>query len=155
MREETQATAASVQDELSTLMAQFDDGQTPAWAAGSMRKANQMLAARGLGASSLAGQAVIQAAMEAATPIAAADAATYRSMNEKNLDNRQQAEVLNAQMMLQLDLANLDNEQKTRIFNTGNRIQSLFNDQAAVNSAKQFNASSAQQNDQFLSLIHI
>ena len=42
VREETQATAASVQDELSTLMAQFDDGQTPAWAAGSMRKANQM-----------------------------------------------------------------------------------------------------------------
>ena len=65
VREETQATAASVQDELSTLMAQFDDGQTPAWAkAGSMRKAMQTLAARGLGASSLAGQAVIQVAME-------------------------------------------------------------------------------------------
>ena len=58
--------AASVQDELTGLMQQFEGGETPAWAAGSMRKATQMLSARGLGASSLAGQAVIQAAMEAA-----------------------------------------------------------------------------------------
>jgi len=97
----------------------------------------------------MAGAAIVQAAMEASTPIAAADAQTYRAMQEKNLDNRQQAEVLNAQMTLQLDVANLNNEQQTRIFNTGNRVQSLFSDQAAINSAKQFNASSAQQNDQF------
>ena len=140
---------STVQGQLSKLMLQFEDGKIPPFAAGAIRTAEQRLAARGMGTSSMAGDAILQAAMEAATPIAAADAATYRSMNEKNLDNRQQAEVLNAQMMLQLDLANLDNEQKTRIFNTGNRIQSLFNDQAAVNSAKQFNASSAQQNDQF------
>ena len=66
--------AASVQDELASLMQQFEGGETPAWAAGSMRNATAMLAARGLGASSLAGQAVIQAAMEAALPIAQIDA---------------------------------------------------------------------------------
>ena len=72
--------AASVQDELATLMSQFDDGQTPAWAAGSMRKANQIMAQRGLSASSMAGQAVIQAAMEAALPIAQIDAGNKQQM---------------------------------------------------------------------------
>lgn len=140
---------ATVEFQLSKLMTQFEDGKIPPFAAGAIRLAEQRLAARGMGASSMAGAAIVQAAMEASTPIAAADAQTYRAMQEKNLDNRQQAEVLNAQMTLQLDVANLNNEQQTRIFNTGNRVQSLFNDQAAVNSAKQFNASSAQQNDQF------
>jgi len=72
--------AASVQDELAGLMQQFEGGDTPAWAAGSMRAATQMLAARGLGASSLAGQAVIQAAMEAALPIAQIDAGNKQQM---------------------------------------------------------------------------
>ena len=72
--------AASVKDELTTLMDEFEGGDTPAWAAGSMRKANQMLAARGLGASSMAGQAIIQAAMEAALPIAQIDAGNKQQM---------------------------------------------------------------------------
>ena len=140
---------ATVQGQLEGLMAQFEGGKVPAWAAGAIRTAEQRLAARGMGASSMAGAAIVQAAMEAATPIAAADAQTYRSMQELNLNNRQQAEVLNAQMTMQLDLANLNNEQQARVTNTSNRVQSLFRDQAAVNSAKQFNAASEQQNDQF------
>ena len=140
---------ATVQGQLEGLMAQFEGGKVPAWAAGAIRTAEQRLAARGMGASSMAGAAIVQAAMEAATPIAAADAQTYRRMQELNLNNRQQAEVLNAQMTMQLDLANLNNEQQARVTNTSNRVQSLFRDQAAVNSAKQFNAASEQQNDQF------
>ena len=70
-------------------------------------------------------------------------------MNELNLNNRQQAEVLNAQMSLQLDVANLNNEQQARVTNVANRVQSLFTDQAAVNSSRQFNATNEQQNDQF------
>ena len=140
---------STVQGQLENLMTQFEGGQVPAWAAGAIRTAENMLADRGMGASSMAGAAIVQAAMEAATPIAAADAQTYRRMQELNLNNRQQAEVLNAQMTMQLDLANLNNEQQARVTNTSNRVQSLFRDQAAVNSAKQFNAASEQQNDQF------
>ena len=140
---------STVQGQLENLMTQFEGGQVPAWAAGAIRTAENMLADRGMGASSMAGAAIVQAAMEAATPIAAADAQTYRRMQELNLNNRQQAEVLNAQMTMQLDLANLSNEQQARVTNTSNRVQALFRDQAAVNSAKQFNASSEQQNDQF------
>jgi len=142
---------ATVQGQLEGLMEQFEDGKIPPFAAGAIRLAEQRLAARGMGASSMAGAAIVQAAMEASTPIAAADAQTYRSMQELNLNNRQQAEVLNAQMTMQLDLTNLNNEQQARVTNTSNRVQSLFRDQAAVNSAKQFNAASEQQNDQFFS----
>jgi hypothetical protein len=140
---------STVQGQLAQLMQQFEGGQIPAFAAGAIRTAEQRLAARGMGASSMAGAAIVQAAMEASTPIAAADAETYRRMQELNLNNRQQAEVLNAQMTLQMDLQNLSNEQQARVTNTQNQIQSLFNDQAAVNSARQFNATSEQQNDQF------
>jgi hypothetical protein len=140
---------ATVQGQLESLMAQFDGGEIPAFAAGAIRTAEQRLAARGMGASSMAGAAIVQAAMEASTPIAAADAETYRRMQELNLNNRQQAEVLNAQMSLQLDVANLNNEQQARVTNVANRVQSLFTDQAAINSSRQFNAANEQQNDQF------
>ena len=145
----TVSTDATVQGQLAKLMTQFEDGKIPAFAAGAVRTAEQRLAARGMGASSMAGAAIVQAAMEASTPIAAADAETYRRMQELNLNNRQQAEVLNSQMALQLDLANLNNEQQAKVTNSTNRVQSLFTDQSAVNTARQFNATNDQQNDQF------
>ena len=55
------------------------------------------MTARGLGASSLAGQAIVQAAMEAAIPIAQADANTLARFELENLSNRQQVQVLAAQ----------------------------------------------------------
>jgi hypothetical protein len=88
---------ATVAGQLEGLMQQFEGGATPAWAAGSMRTAMQTLAARGLGASSLAGQAVIQAAMEAALPIAQMDAQTTAQFEAQNLSNRQQRAMLAAQ----------------------------------------------------------
>ena len=60
------------------------------------------MAARGLGSSSLAGQAiVIQAAMESALPIAQADARTIASFDAQNLSNRQQAAMLAAEQRAQ------------------------------------------------------
>lgn len=150
-QQEQVATLSTVQGQLAQLSNQFSGGQIPAFAAGAIRVAEQRLAARGMGASSMAGESLIQASMEAMTPIAAADANTYAKFQELNLNNRQQAEVLNSQMALQVDLQNLSNEQQTRVFNGQNAVQSLFTDQAAVNSAGQFNAQSEQQNDQFYS----
>jgi len=228
---------ATVQGQLEGLMAQFEGGETPAWAAGSMRNAMATLSARGLGASSLAGQAVIQAAMESALPIAQmdaqvtaqfeqqnlsnrqqrailaaqqratfmgmefdqafqarvanaakvsdvanmnftaeqqvalensriantmnltnlsnsqavvmAEAAALANMDMANLSNRQQAAVQNAQNFLQADLSNLSNQQQTELFKAQQRVQSLFTDQAALNAAQQFNATSQNQVDQF------
>ncbi len=228
---------ATVAGQLEGLMAQFEGGETPAWAAGSMRAATATMAARGLGASSMAGQAIIQAAMEAALPIAQmdaqvtsqfeqmnlsnrqqrailaaqqraqfmgmefdqgfqarvanaakvsdianmnftaeqqvalensriantmelsnlsnsqamvmAEAAALANMDMSNLNNRQQAAVQNAQNFLQADLTNLNNKQSTELFKAQQRVQSLFTDQAALNAAQQFNATSQNQTDQF------
>jgi hypothetical protein len=228
---------ATVQGQLEGLMQDFEGGQTPVWAAGAMRAATAQMAARGLGASSLAGQAIIQATMEAALPIAQADASTMAQFEQQNLsnrqqramlaaqqraqfigqefdqafqarvqnsarigdianmnftaeqqialensraantmnlsnlsnrqamvmaeagalanldmanlNNRQQAAVQNAQNFLQVDMANLSNQQQTELFTAQQRIQSLFTDQAAINAAQQFNATSQNQTDQF------
>ncbi len=80
---------STVQGQLNKLMQDFDANKPPPWAAASMRTATATLAARGLGASSLAGQAIIQAALESALPIASADAKVYEAMNLQNLTNRQ------------------------------------------------------------------
>ncbi len=88
---------ATVAGQLESLMADFEGGETPAWAAGSMRTAMATLSARGLGASSMAGQAVVQAAMEAALPIAQMDAQVQAQFEVQNLSNRQQRAMLAAQ----------------------------------------------------------
>jgi len=93
----TPSAQATVAGQLEGLMQQFEGGNTPAWAAGSMRTAMATLAARGLGASSLAGQAVIQATMEAALPIAQMDAQVQAQFESQNLTNRQQRAMLSAQ----------------------------------------------------------
>jgi len=79
----------TVQGQLNKLLTNFDAGKPPAWAAASMRAATAQMAARGVGASSMAGQAIIQATLEAASPIAAADAKIQETMALQNLSNRQ------------------------------------------------------------------
>jgi len=93
----TPSEKATVQGQLSELMADFEGGETPAWAAGAMRAATAAMAARGLGASSMAGQAIVQATMESALPIAMADAQTTAGFEMQNLSNRQQRAMLAAQ----------------------------------------------------------
>ena len=235
--EATPTKQATVQGQLETLMQQFEGGNTPPWAAGALRNVQAVMAQRGLGASSMAAQAMMQAALESALPIAQADPsviaqfeaqnlsnrqqramlaaqqrATFMGMefdqqfqarvqnsarigdianmnftaeqnialensraantlnmanlsNEQamvmaeasalanldmsNLNNRQQAAVQNAQNFLQLDMANLSNEQQTALFKTQQQSSAIFNDQAAINAARQFNATSQNQTDQF------
>ena len=87
----------TVQGQLNKVLSNFDAGNPPPWAASTMRSAVAQMAARGLSASSMAGQAIIQAAMEAAVPIASADAKVFEQMGLQNLSNKQQTAVLAAQ----------------------------------------------------------
>jgi hypothetical protein len=95
--EATPSTQATVQGQLASLTANFDAANPPVWAAGALRSATQQMAARGLGASSIAGQAIVQATLESALPIAQADAATIAQFESQNLSNRQQRAMLAAQ----------------------------------------------------------
>jgi hypothetical protein len=107
----------TVQGQLAKLTANFEAGNPPAWAAASLRNANAILSQRGLGASSLAGQAIVQAALEAALPIAAADAQTYREMGIQNLSNKQQMAVLTAQQRAAFLGQEFDQAFQTRTIN--------------------------------------
>lgn len=117
---------ATVAGQLEGLMSDFDNGATPAWAAGAMRAANAMLVQRGLGASSIAGQAVIQAAMESALPIAQADAQTRASFEAQNLSNRQQSAVLSAQMRADFLKQDFDQAFQTKVLNAA-KISDIAN----------------------------
>ena len=235
--EATPSEKATVQGQLASLTSNFDAKNPPAWAAGALRGVQAQMAQRGIGASSIAGQAMVQAALESALPIASADAQTQASFEAQNLSkrqaramfaaqqratfmgmefdqafqarvqnaariadvanmnftaeqqialensriantvnlqnlsnrqakvmahasalanldmanlsNQQQSAVMNAQNFMQRDMANLSNKQQTELFTSQQRIQSIFTDQAAVNAAEQFNATSENQTKQF------
>ena len=237
--EATPSKKATVAGQLEGLMSQFDDGARPPWAAGAIRAAEQQMLARGMGASSMAGQAIIQAAMESALPIAQMDAQTQAGFEQANLSNRQQRAMLaaeqrakfmgmefdqdfqarvqnsarigdianmnftadqtialensraantmelsnlsnrqakvmaqasalsslelanlsnsqqvavqNAQNFLAMDMQNLSNQQAADVFRAQQRQQALFSDAAADNAAKQFNSTSTNQTNQFIS----
>jgi len=95
--EATPTAKATVQGQLEGLMQDFEGDATPPWAAGAMRAVSAKMAARGLSASSMSGQALVQAAMESALPIASADAATFSTFQQQNLSNRQARQMLAAE----------------------------------------------------------
>ena len=88
------SSAATVQGQLTGLMTQFEGGTPPPWASGAMRQATAIMAQRGLVASSMAGQAIVQVMMESALPIALQDAQTVAQFEAQNLSNRQQRAML-------------------------------------------------------------
>jgi hypothetical protein len=117
---------ATVQGQLATLMDDFADGKSPVWAAGAMRAANAAMAARGLGASSIAGQAIIQATMEAALPIAQADAQVTAQFEAQNLSNRQQRAMLAAEQRANFMGMEFTQEFQARVQNSA-RIGDIAN----------------------------
>ena len=139
--------AASMQDELTTLMDQFEGGNTPPWAAGAMRRATAVMAQRGLGSSSMAGQAIIQAAMEASLPIAQIDTANKQQMAlakaeqrakfmQMDFDQEFQSKVMNAAKVSEVANMNFTAEQQVALENAKMaqtmNLANLSNKQALV-----------------------
>tara|TARA_R100000988_G_scaffold23721_1_gene11585 strand:+ start:5 stop:2116 length:2112 start_codon:yes stop_codon:yes gene_type:complete len=122
----TPSAQATVQGQLNTLMDDFEGGATPSWAAGAMRAATAAMAQRGLGASSMAGQAIVQAAMEAALPIAQADAQIVAQFETQNLSNRQQRAMLAAQQRATFMGMEFDQAFQARVQNSA-RIGDIAN----------------------------
>ena len=164
--------ASTVKYQLGELFSSFEEGKPlPAWAAPAVRNVGAMMQARGLGASSMASAAITQAIMESGIPIAKADAdrygnmdltnlsnqqaavlqnaMVYAGMDKANLDVRMQVAVNNAKSFLSMDLQNVSNEQKMLEIDYAGQLATLTSNQAAENSAKQFNAQSQNQIDEF------
>ena len=109
---------ATVQYQLTQLMSQFENDQIPAFAAPAIKVANDAMLQRGLGASSMAGQAILKAAMEATTAIAVQDANMHAKFNLANLSNKQQTAIVNAQLRATLTGQELTQEHQARVLNT-------------------------------------
>ena len=124
--EQIQAAEATVQGQLAQLTANFDAKNPPAWAAGALRSANAQMVARGLGASSIAGQAIVQATMEAALPIAQADAQIISQFESQNLSNRQQRAMLAAQQRAEFMGMEFTQEFQARVQNAA-KISDIAN----------------------------
>ena len=166
------AQEATVQFQLESLYESLEEGKPlPGWASANVRKVQDIMNARGLGDSSIAAAAMVQAISESALPIAIQDAnkfatiqlqnlnneqqtalsnaATIAAMDKQNLDNRMKAAQQNAQSFLAMDMKNIDTQQQANLLSYQHKIQSLFTDTAAENARQQFNAKSQIQVNEF------
>ena len=116
----------TVQGQLAKLTTNFDATNPPSWAAGALRAATAQMSARGLSSSSMAGQALIQATIEAALPIAAADAQAFQATASQNLSNRQQKVVLASQQRAAFLGQEFDQAFQTRVTNAA-RVADVAN----------------------------
>jgi len=122
----TPSEKATVRGQLAELTGDFDATNPPAWAAGALRGVQAIMQQRGLGASSIAGQALIQAALESALPIAQADANTQASFEAQNLSNRQQRAMLAAEQRARFMGQEFDQEFQARVQNAA-KISDIAN----------------------------
>ena len=120
------STQATVQGQFEQLFTSFDAANPPPWVSGAVRAATQRMVQRGLGASSIAGQAIVQATLEAALPIAQADAAIISQFERDNLSNRQQRAMLAAQQRAAFIGQEFDQRFQSRVQNSA-RIADIAN----------------------------
>ena len=169
---ETLDPKATTQYQLAELLKSIEEGKDlPPWASPAVRRVGAIMNARGMGASSMASAAMIQAIMESGVPIAQADAQahatiqlknldykqkaalqnamTYAQMDQANLNNRMKAASQNAQSFLTMDTQNLQNKQQAATLTYQSMVQALFTDTAAKNATKQLNAKTEVQVEEF------
>ena len=163
---------ATVKYQMANLMSDIEEGKPlPAWASPVVRKVQAIMQSRGMGASSMASAAMVQAVMESGMPIATADAQSYARIQLQNLTNEQQtalqnstilagmdtanlnsrmtAAVNNAKNFLSMDVANLTNDQQAKAINYQAKTQAALTDAAADNTRKQVNAKNELQMEEF------
>ena len=218
---------ALVSNQMDTLLQGIEDGEIPAWARPAVASVENMLASRGLSASTVGRDALFNAIIQSAIPIAQSNASAIQSaisqernieaqvaikeaefrqstalsnaqrvfqfdlaqfnadqqtalsnskflqtiaiteagfdqqsvvqnailMSQANLaeaDLNQRAQIQNAQAFLQMDMANLNNEQQATILQAQQNQQRILSNQSAENAARQFNAASVNQTNQFM-----
>lgn len=137
--------AATVRGQLDTLLGDLEEGNIPAWAQPAVAQTEAMLASRGLSTSSVGKQALYNAIISSAMPIAQQDAKAklsvfqqditneqqatlanaqfFQTLTAQNLSNKQQAALQNAATVAKMDLANADRQQQAQIENARNFLQ--------------------------------
>ena len=144
-------TEALVTTQLDTLLKGMEEGNIPSWASPAVAAVEQMLAQRGLEASSVGRDSLVNAIIQSAIPLAQANASALQTSisldrqliaqeEKNNAALRQQVSVQNAQNVFNMDMAQFNaNQQRavnnSKFFQTVTLAEATNNQQATMQNA--------------------
>lgn len=133
---------ALVSSQMEVLLAGIEDGNIPTWARPTVDALEGIMARRGLSASTVGRDALFNAIIQSALPIAQGNATALQNRANLNLQNEQNAEIAAANNVMQVRIQNLANRQlaaseTARMAQEIAVKQSTFDQQAAVISSEQ------------------
>ena len=102
---------ALVSTQMEGLLAGIEENKTPAWARPAVDAVNAMLAQRGMSASTVGRDSLFNAIIQSALPIAQSNAQALQQRASQNLSNEQQANLQQANQVMQQRMTNLANRQ--------------------------------------------
>ena len=132
----------------------YDGDGVPDWAAPAVTAANQRMNALGLGASTMTGNATTTAILNAAMPMAMANAQVVAQLNMQNLTNQQQAMLSNAAWTNAALQFNAQNEQQNAQFFATLTSQIAAQNADRMTATSQFNAGQTNAVNQFLAQLN-
>ena len=133
---------ALVSTQMESLLAGMEEGKTPAWARPAVAAMEAKMAQRGLSTSTVGRDALFNAIIQSALPIAQSNATALQARAQQNLSNEQQANLSTAQNTMQVRMQNLANRQ-THASQTASMAQQIkvqqgtFEQQAVMTTAQQ------------------
>jgi hypothetical protein len=133
---------ALVSTQMEQLLAGMEEGKTPAWARPAVDAIEQQMAQRGLSASTVGRDALFNAIIQSALPMAQSNAQALQQRAAQNLSNEQQVNLATAQNTMTIRMQNLANTQTaaSQTAQMANEIklqQGSFKQQAIITSAEQ------------------
>jgi hypothetical protein len=120
---------ALVSNQIDSLLSGIEEGEIPVWARPAVSQVEQMLAQRGMSASTVARDSLVNTIIQAAMPIAQSNAQAIQASvsqqktieaqeAEANAARRQQTALSNAQTVFQMDMAQFNADQQTALSNS-------------------------------------
>ncbi len=133
---------ALVSVQMENLLAGMEEGKTPTWARPAVAAIEQQMARRGLSVSTVGRDALFNAIIQSALPMAQSNAQALQQRAQQNLSNEQQANLASAQNVMQIRMQNLSNRQ-TAASQTAQMAQQIkmqqgqFEQEAVLTTAQQ------------------
>lgn len=127
---------ALVSVQMESLLAGMEEGEVPAWARPALKAVENKLAARGMSRSSVGRDALFNAVIQSAIPIAQSNAQAIQDATSQDKQIASSFLAKNAEFQQQMDLANMSNDQQMRLANL-----------SALNAASSDNLNAAQQTE--------
>lgn len=141
--------AASMAQHLDGLLQDLESGNVPVWARPAVAKVEQMLAARGISASSVGRDSLFNAIIQAAMPIAQQDATFEQDSHKTNYNAKVQAVLSDVNMEFAAKQFNANSINQTNQFKAQLKAQVDMQNAARKDAMSQWNASEANKMSMF------